>query len=63
MENDSTNKGSFEVINAIGKGKRKPMQAEPEQPQLVRRLVDVKDDAELDEMQERYLWECTFEVI
>lgn len=53
MEADSQNEGDFDVINALGKGANKPAtKAEVERP--------VDEDEGLEELQRRYLWECTF---
>lgn len=56
MEHDASNKGSYEVINAIGKGKSQPAAEQPPEP-------ETDDEEWLEELQRRYLWECTFEVL
>ena len=57
MDREQQNKGSFDVISKIGKAKpNKDNIAEP---------LETSPNEKLDiaAMQQRYLWECTFEVL
>jgi len=57
MEEAEQNKGSFDVINKIGKAKLcNETITEPQ-------ATSTNDPVDLAEMQQQYLWRCTFEVL
>lgn len=56
MTDEATNEGSFEIIAAIGKGNTKPLVTD--QPEA--KPIDEANEAELERLQQEYLWNCTF---
>jgi hypothetical protein len=62
MDQDDSNEGSFEIINVIGQTKPVASGAvnvpEPQPPK-----ASLDDEQALEELQRRYLWECTFSEI